>query len=182
VNYIKGLRKNASVGILMLITLIPLTGFGYFVDSKNPLKVPLYFYASFYFSLAAGATTIYTANIHFRLSTTAEILESKLKEKSLVKAQKANPIKDEDTFNTLSEIYGSLMDSCDEVNLCFGLTMMMSFGLVFFYTLFIVFTAYTDVVNGCLAPVTISSATFCIYYNFFLTGVIYTFTKVENKV
>lgn len=176
------MKKNFRLGFSTLLPIIPLTAFSYLSDGENLLKIPLYFYASFYFSLGTGAMTIYTLNVYFRLATIEQILQLKLDKKlnqKFIKAEKDN----EKVLITLSDTYSDLLDCCDDVNLCFGLGMMLSFGLVFFYTLFIVFTVYTDILNEkTLSPITATSVGFCFYYNLFLTSVIFTCTRVEEKV
>jgi hypothetical protein len=186
IDYSPTLRRILSVGLAILLLIIPLTAFSYFVDRSSILKIPLNFYASLYFSLSIGSTTIYTTNLNLRLKTITEILALNVHKKStknIINVKSSDDREIENVYNTLAGTYSTLMDTCDDANLCCGFQMMLSFGLIFFYTLFTTFTAYTDLISeGTLTLTTINSAAFCVYYNFFLTVVVFTCTMVENQV
>lgn len=162
--------------------IFPLTCFMYYFD-RSLLKIPMYLYGGIYFTLGVGSVSVYTLAIKYRLDSLTVVLKRFLKPKGNVKFIQVLKMNDVDVISALADIYNDLMDMCDEINVCFGYQLMISFGLVFFYTLFTTFSAYTDLVNeGFLAPTTISSACFCIYCNFFLSLVIMTCSMVENLV
>lgn len=165
-----------------MLLIIPLTALSYFVDSSSLLKIPLFFYASLYLSLCIGSATVYTINVYVRLETLIEVLKTEVKGKNVVQIKKQE-ISTENKIKTSASIYCDLLDNCDAANTCFGFQMMLSFGLIFFYTLFTTFTAYTDVLNvKTLTPVTLTAGAFCLYYNALMAIVIYTCTTVGQKV
>lgn len=170
-------------GILSLLFIFPLTASSYYVDQSSLLKIPINFYASLYFSLCVASSAVYTVNINLRLNAVADILRLRVKRRRILYVKPFDGPKTEEVYNTLAEIYSDLSDNCDGANICFGFQMMLAFGLIFFYTLFTVFTAYTDLEDKKrLTGVTIVSGSFCIYYIMFLNLVIYTCNKAEKKV
>ena len=182
------MKKNSRIAGLIILLIIPLSIITYALDGSL-LKIPLYLYSSLYFAISMGIATVYTSGIQVRLVTLSHILTSKFSRSSSekivqVEAQAVNR-SDENVklFSTLAEIYQVLMESCDEINVCCGIQLLMGFAFVFFLTLFASFTAFTDYANqGFFLTSTITSAGFCIYYNFLLTAVISACSMLETEV
>lgn len=185
VNYIKLVRRNAKIAVALISLIVPLIIMMYFLEG-SALKVPLYIYSNLYLTLSMGSVTVYVTAVFLRLCSVSEVLSLKLKKESkrnFIQVASIDKRDDLEVIRTLSDIYGDLMDVCDETSVCFGFQLMISFGLIFFYTLFTSFTAFTDYLQeGFLIPVTISSIAFCIYDNFFLTVVIFICSLVEKEV
>lgn len=182
VDHLKSIKKFFAISSTIVIFNIPLTAFSYFMD-KSLLKVPLVLYASLYFTLSVGMGASYSYGIFKRLESVNEVLLTKLNKPGVVHVKTTNQTKEMETFAGLSQVYSILMDICDDVNLCFGFQMMLGFGIVFFYSLFTTFTGYTDfITEGTLSPTTISSIAFCVFFNFFLTLVIFTCSMLDVEV
>lgn len=185
VDYTIMLKRNARTAGSLISLIFPLTALVYFTQGSI-IRVPLYFYASLYFSLSVGSVTVYVVGIYFRLVSMRNVLKLKLNNFSygrILFIDAFHRHEDVDVYGTLADIYSDLIEICDEINSCFGFQLMLSFGLVFFYSLFTSFSIYTDFVDeGRLSANTISSALFCAYFNFFLTVVILTCNLTEREV
>lgn len=185
VNYIKRIKRNAAAAGSVILMIIPLTAFVYIID-KHILKIPLYLYGSLYFDLGVGSVAIYVMGVWYRLTSITKVLKLRLHRKvprKILLVQETKNCDDVEILRTLTDIYSDLMDACNEINACFGFQLMISFGLIFLFTLFTSFSAYTDIVDeGFLTHVSISSIIFCVYFNFFLSIVIYTCSITEHEV
>lgn len=157
-----------------------------YITENSFLKIPLYLYGGIYFCLSVGSITVYVLGVYFRLVTMNEILTLKLKNFSfgrILFVDSFNKRQDADVYGALTNIYSEIIDQCDEINVCFGFQLMLAFGLIFCYSLFTSFTVYTDFIDkGKLTTETISSASFCAYFNFFLTVVILTCNLADQEV
>lgn len=160
----------------------------YFFE-RSILKVPLFIYSSLYFCLSVGSITVYIMGVYLRINSIADFLKLRLLLKSLLFRGNMLVIKSKDqqddveVISTLMDIYNDILDTCDEINICFGFQLMIAFGIIFFYTLFTTFTAYTDLINdGCLTPSTICSTIFCIYFNLALASIIFYCILMESSV
>jgi 7tm Chemosensory receptor len=181
-DYMKILKNFFKVSFSIVAMVIPLTAFSYFMD-KSLLRVPLVLYASLYFTLSVGSAASYNYGVYKRLESVNEVLLTKLNQPGIIHVKTTNQTEETEVFVGLSQIYSILMNVCDDINLCFGFQMMLGFGIVFFYTLFTTFTAYTDFVSeGTLSSTTISSIAFCIFFNVFLTLVIFTCNILDKEV
>lgn len=166
-----------------MLLIFPLTALSYYVDSSSLLKIPLFFYASLYLSLSIGSASVYTINVYIRLEKLIEVLRTEVKVKKNFVQTKAHEASTENKIKTMARIYCDMVDSCDTANICFGFQMSLSFGLIFFYTLFTTFTAYTDFLNmKTLTPATFTSVVFCLYYNILVATVVNTCTEIGEKV
>jgi 7tm Chemosensory receptor len=173
------------IGSLIVGLILPITFFGYMMD-RVLIKVPLFIYSSFYFCLSIGNVSGNIGAICTRLMSMTEFLEIKLVSKTDEKNQNVKSLKkrnDVDDYTVLAEIYQLLMDSVDNINVCYSFQMMLGFGLVFFTTLFTSFSSYVDIYDkGYLTPVTITAIAFCLYFNFFLSVVIMTCVQLDDRV
>lgn len=161
-----------SGGILLII---PLLIFNYY-NELNPIKSALYAYSSFYFLLNFALPISYMFGVNFRLMTLSQILKSKFKENRKltmmdIKAMKTS--EDAYLYEVLTSAYNEIIKVCGMVSKTYGFQLMLSYGVTFFYTLFITFTVYTDYIDmGYLTKITQSSLGFCIFYNCFVVAVI----------
>lgn len=185
VDYLQSVKWNIIIVVLVLSLILPLTGTLHAIEGSL-LKVPLYGYASLYFALSVGSVTAYITGVGVRLESINKVLKIGLKTKAsqkLLFIEAFETHKKVEIYGTLAEIYSDLMDVCDEINMCFGFQLMISFGLIFFYTLFMSFSAYTDLISGGrLTPVSISSILFCVYFNIILSSVIFICNTIEVEV
>lgn len=184
VNYSKAIKSNSFIGFFV-IALIPLLSLFLYVLEGSILKVLIYTYGSFYFSFNVGSSTAYILGTVVRLNSMKEFLKQILSTntKKLTVVKSVNHKGNINVFETLADAYNDLMDLCDEINVCFGFQLMMSFGLIFFYTLFTLFSAYMDFINEeHFTAVVISSVMFCVYFNFVLSTVIISCSFVEKQV
>ena len=170
-DYMTVLKRNFLISFAFMSTIWPMTGFYYYMD-RSLLKAPLVLYAALYFTFCIGSVSAYTLAIFYRLQSINEVLQRKYLQSKAGKT--IGKIRDEKVFMVSMKVYSSLMDVCDDVNLCYGFSTMLGFGTVFFYTIFTSFTAYMDIIGSKkLLPATISSVSFCIYYNIYLSLVIF---------
>ena len=166
-------KLTERCGILIASMIWPLAGFLYFV-TKSSLKVSLVLYSGLYFVLSVGSNSAYISGVFHHMKKTNEVMKVKLIEKS---------INNEKDFIQLLEIYSDLMNICDSINLTFGFPTMLGFGVVFFYSIFVAFTAYMDIVgDGKLSLITISSLGFSVYYLIFLAVVVFVSSKLNDVV
>lgn len=185
VDYLPLIIRNGRYAGLIMSLIFPLTGLMYYLE-RSLLKIPLFIYSSLYFTLGVGSVTIYIMAVRYRLDTIITVLKLCLHRRSIGKFLLVKEVSQNDDIpilRALADIYSDLIHICEEINVCFGFQLMVSYGLIFFYTLFTSFSAYTDLINeGFLTPITLTSATFCLYFNFFLTNVVLTCSMVENRV
>lgn len=175
VNYLKIVIVHLLCGTIVTSLMIPMAVWTYFTDGSI-LKVVLYFYAGMYFTVAVGGITLFSVAIFLRLRSMNEILMSRI-------TVRHEATLNREVFATLAAVYEEIIEICDEINFCYGLQVMMSFGLIFVYSLFTLFTAYTDfVADKRLNDATISSLGFSVYYDFVLIVVIKTFRSTERQV
>lgn len=171
------IRRNAAIALVIFGLNIPLTIFVY-VMIGNPLKVLLFCYSSIFFTFGIGSVSSLTIALYLRLNSMANFVRLEIQSGNSKNRRSTRLI-----IKTLAEMYQKLSDSSDDICLCYGVQMMLGFGLMFFYTLFTCFSAYTDMVNnGKLADETISSTAACLYYNLFLATVILSCCRVTNEV
>lgn len=162
--------------------MIPITVWTYKTDGSL-LKIFLYLYAGFHFTIGVGAITLFVVGTHLRLKTISEILAMRIRKEEAWEKREPFEKSDEEVFTSLAQIYQELMEICDDMNFCYGFQIMLAFGLMFFYTLFTFFTAYTDfMVVKYLTDVTISSIGFALYYNFVLLAVIFACIVANQQV
>lgn len=147
------------------------------------LKFLLALYASTYYSYSVGSITGHVVSIWFRMKSINEILQLNLQSRNQIKVVSSTKIEDETVLTVLMKSYSTLLDICDEVNLCYGFQTMLGFGVVFFYTIFSVFTAYTDfITQEKLSTTSIAPIAYFMYYIVFMTLVISTCMKLQNEV
>lgn len=149
------------------------------------MKIPLYIYSSFYFSFSIGLVTNYILRMHARLSCISQVLKSIFKRsdgKKIVHVEALSRNNDSKVIANLAEIYQDLIESCDEINICYGFPLMLGFGLIFFLTLFTSFTVYTDFLDGGFLTGSYSTLGFCIYYNLILISLIVTCNRLDIGV
>lgn len=183
VNYSKVIQINFLFGVVVTAISLPLSLFFYMLEGSI-LKVLLYTYASVYFAFNVGSSTAYILGAAIRLSSIEDfliqMLNTNAKQITFVKNVNYERI---NIFENLADAYNDIMDLCDEINICYGFQLMMSFGLIFFYTLFTLFSTYMDFINEeHLSSVVITSFMFCIYYNFILSAVIISCSLIEKHV
>lgn len=182
VDYMELVKKHFKLSFLVLSMVHPLTALSFYLDGSI-VRVPLVLYASLYFSMSIGSVSGYTLGVFYRLRSINKILQYKLSFGREVTKVLNNEKEEQNIYVGLTNIYTDIMGVCDSINLCFGCQMMLGFGTVFFFTILTTFSAYTDIINaGYLNPTTISSITFCIYYNLFLASVIHTCNMLTTEV
>lgn len=188
VEYIKFLLAVCLISLLFgFFIFTPLFILMYFLDGSI-VKMLLYFYSTTIFVLNVGSATIYIMGIFMRLRSLKHIimtlLHLPLDNKLGIETIKYRDHDEKEILVKLNEIYGQLMTLCGSISRCYGLQVMLGFGLVFFYTIFCSFAIYKDLlINGKLENRTISSLLFCIYSNFIMTCIIWgcSLAKSESK-
>lgn len=158
-----------------ILLIIPLLIFNYYSE-LNPIKSALYAYSSFYFLLNFALPVSYMFGVNFRLITLSQILKSKFKENRKLTMMDIKAMKTSDDaclYEILTSAYNEIIKVCGMVSKTYGFQLMLSYGVTFFYTLFITFTVYTDYIDmGYMTKITQSSLGFCIFYNCFVAAVI----------
>lgn len=165
--------------------ILPLNARMYYLDGSL-LKVPLFLYSSFYFTISIGAVTGITRGLQMRIESISHILKTLSRRPGndkIVKVSSSTRNSDAEIISTLADIYQDIIRVCDGINVYSGPSMMLGFGLIFFYTLFTSFTIYTDLVNeGFLTASSDSSLGFSIFYNIVLVCVIYMCSELKSEV
>jgi hypothetical protein len=170
VDYEKVMRQHFLLQATFMSLIHPFVVFQYFMD-RNLLRCILVLYAGQYFIFSVGSISGFSIATYFRLKTVSKILQLKVQQSKIVQVE--DKAQDEKLFTVLMKSYSTVMNVCNGINLCYSFPTMLGFGVVFFFTIFTTFTAYTDVVSEKrLSVSTISSIVFCVYYNLFLVVVI----------
>lgn len=184
VDYTQELKLTFLVGFLITSIIVPLTCSLYMFDA-GILKILLYIYGSLYFVFNLISATTFIMGAVVRLRSMREYLVRMLNSNhDKITDVKCSVADDRvKALATLADAYNELLNFCDEINVCFGFQLMISFGLIFFYTLFTSFSAFVDFANeGCLSDIVISSILFCGYFNFVLLMIIFACYLVERQV
>lgn len=182
VNYLEIIRLNFFIGFSVTAISLPLSLFLYMLEGSI-LKVLLYIYGSIYFAFNVGSSTSYTLGAAVRLKSINDFLIQILNTEKSAFVKSVNYEENINVFENLADAYNDLMDLCDEINICHGFQLMMSFGLILFYTLFTLFSTYMDFINEeHFSPVVITSVMFCIYFNFILSTAIISCNLVKKHV
>jgi hypothetical protein len=177
VNYLDAAKQRSKFGPLILSLVLPQAAYFYYFE-RSIFKVSLLFYSVIYFIMSVGSSSIFIYGVSCRLKTLNEVLEYYLK-----RIVAKNDDETAKTFMKLMEIYSKTMIIRDDINLTFGLPMMLGFGYVFFSVIFSTFTAFMDITgHGQMSPLAISSNVLAAYYSFFVVGVIYQATKSNQEV
>lgn len=184
VDYSKELKGTILVSFLITLIILPLSCSLFMMDA-GILKILLYIYGSLYFLFNLISATIFILGAVVRLFSMREYLTRMLNSShDKITDVKCSVADDRvEAYATLADTYNELLNFCDEINVCFGFQLMISFGLIFFYTLFTSFSAFVDFANeGYLTDVVISSISFCAYFNFVLLMIIFACYLVERQV
>jgi hypothetical protein len=157
--------------------MLPQAAYVYYSE-RSFLKVSLLFYSVVYFIFSVGMSAAFIFGVFCRLRTLNQFLELYLGKIAETKNDKTP-----EKFVKLMEIYSKTVSICDDINMIFGLPMMLGFGYVFFYVIFSTFSAFMDISGqGRMLPITISSNLLAAYYSFFIIGVIYQATQSYQEV
>lgn len=181
---------EASTNVLRLMVFLvvilnfPLSLILYFLD-PNFIKAIFCLYSNFYFTLNLTTACSYGFTIIRRIQSMTNVLSNLIiipNYKGLLISFE-NDEKYSEIILELMNIYGELTEICQKVNLCHGFTNMLSFGLIFFHTLFTYFVIFKDFFDeGKLSYVTITSLVYSTFYNIFLTAIILCNTVKEREV
>ena len=174
----------ACVGIVFLIVGLELL---VYVVYASILKVILHLYGTIYFTLSTGISTITILAVTMRLKRINLVCRTLIgRDKNRFSHIKVHAKKQQnelEIIGKLYEIYSNCIDVCDLINLCFMFQVMLSYGLVFFFTIFSSFSVYKDYSSyGILLPETVVALAFCIYYNLFLIIIISMCYQAEEEV
>lgn len=189
-NFERMLRVYAIICSIIFLVILALEWLLFNSTSADGiiLKVILHLYSTFYLTLNAGVCTVNILAIIIKLKRINAVCKSLLihgdYENSVVlKVRTINKHEEMETIGKLYEIYSVCIDVCDLINLCFMFQVMLTYGMVFFYTIFTSFTVYKDLSTyGYLLPETTCSFAFCIYYNLFLILIIAMCHGAEQEV
>lgn len=179
-------RETLSITVviyLMLSCLVPLTGVVYIIDG-SALKCFLYFYSGNYFLLCIGSATACINGSRFRLITITKACESILHYPSHLRIVSRFEKQQSDTevISVLIEIYGKLIDLHEAINRCYAIPAMLSFGLVFFYSIFVNLMVYKNLTSfGHLESATVSGLLFSIYIYVFMIFVVLSCSMTEKE-
>lgn len=181
----KLLRWNSGIIVVSISLIFPLLVMVYFMDS-SVLKIPLYLYTTLNFTICVGSVTCFVLSVFVRLISVNEVLKlqlSRRSEEKIILVKAIDRKDDVEVIRTLADIFSDLMDTCDDINVSYGIQLMVGFGMIFFYALFASFTAYTDyVTEGRLTFISIAPLAFSCYYIFVLTIIIITCGLIDGEV
>lgn len=176
--------RTVLIVIAVIMSLsIPLA-FGIYLLEGLMLKSCMYLFASLYFMLTNGQVVVFMNALTMRIKTVNNVCKSLELHPNEVRIVKNDYVlnNDHEVIATLVEVNLLFIKIIDKLSLCFGVQTMLSFGLVFFYTIFITFAAYQDLtINGYLRSYAAGELVCSIYLNFFLISVIYVCTITNSE-
>lgn len=176
--YSKNLRGYNIFTVAILSMSIPILSIVYAI-TESFLQTVLYLYSGLYFFLSVGLVVGIMNATRGRILLINTVLKSKVKTSKNINCRHKNikPLK------VLMDIYRRLMETYDSINICYGISTMLGFGFLFFYTIFTNFMVYKDIMNddGSLSGVSKVSILFSSYLHVFTTSVIYLCTLTEKN-
>ena len=145
------------------------------------MKAFLHLYVGFDCILIIGVLVNLVLSVLIRIKTINDNLEN-----ILLQAKDKKSLQFEhkviEVIANFIEIYGKLINVNRLTNLCFGVPVMLFFGVLFFFTIFALFATFkvwsTD---GVLDTVALGSVLFSAYMYLFLTTMIFMFHLAKNE-
>lgn len=165
------------------LCLIPFFCYTSYLVNGSILIAFIYAYAGSCF-LLNGALDIVILNLSFeRLKSFRGIFESMAKYPSdIIIVRKKDHKNDVEIIGTLIATYNIFVDICNLTNLSDGAKIMFSFGVVYFYSLFVSFMAFKSFINdGFLDNVAISGLTFSTVLVIFMIVMVFACISIENE-
>lgn len=185
-DYTKAIRCAYAVIMTILVLLILMSFYDYFVE-RSLLKAFLFIYSSTYLTICIWTASAFIYGIFMRLKSMVNVFERILESHDKQDITKVKPVGGDEKeiviIKMMIEIYTDLADVFDNINLCYSFSAMLSYGLVFFHTLFTYFVIVRDYNRlGAILQVSTIAYMYAVYYNFLFFVLIFVNTQAANSV
>lgn len=161
---------------IIAIQLFPLSFFIFIIEGSM-LKAFLYLYSGFYFILSVGQMVGSLNALNYRIMSIKKLLQTLVDE---VRTVKEDPRRMK-AIVSLIDIFEKVIRINESVNKCYGVPMLLGFGLIFAFTIFTNYMAIRNILDGQFDNITKASVIFCFYLHFFMYAVIYFCTVIGTE-
>jgi len=144
--------------------MIPLSAFMYYLGECISF-ILVGFYSGVFLSMSMGTMTLFVTGIHVRITMINACIRQTEHQFDKVLAFKK--------LSQLNDCYKLLIKEIDKVNSLMGLQTVLSYGLIYAYTLFTSFTVYKTLLDSeAFSNQVIFNILFCSYLNFYSLSMI----------
>lgn len=164
--------SNVHATQLWLLTAVslPVTYF-FYLKERLLLKTVLYFYAGLFYGTQNALLVFFTSAVFIRVRNINMNLQLMLDQPEKDFKDQQNDV---EKILKFIRIYGKLIEVNGLLNSCYGIVCMLSFGLLFFFSIFTIFMTFKDFSDdGRITGVTQASDVYGLFLLAFTTVLIY---------
>lgn len=181
VDYQSEIKAMTVILFLMMSLILPLSYLVYLIDGTI-LRALLYLYSGVFFLLSVSSVVGLVFGVGVRVKSINKVLKY-LADPSEIVIVNTIGKRNIETIRIMFEVYGNLVVISDAINLCYGVPVLLAFGLLYFYSLFVNYVAFKNFKNdGYLDNITTTGLIYSSFLQIFMNAVVYVCILTETEV